>query len=122
MRRRMQRGVAIEYVMITMALVAGLVAALLTAASLTAQTARKERDYIEEKYFLDSAARTFIEDAQGGKLSAGALQDELNENDYGYEFQVSGYELIATQNRSVAVYVRLADDDLRVIAYRYRYI
>lgn len=122
MRKRSARAVAIEYVMITMALVAALVSALLVAASLSAQTARKERDYIERKGFLDGSASTFIQNAQNGGLTSAELEQSFNENDYGIVFRVSSNELVGTLNRSVVIYVSLSAEDRTVTAYRYRYI
>lgn len=122
MRKRSTRAVAIEYVMITMALVAALVSALLIAASISAQTARKERDYIEKKSFLDGSASAFIQNAQTGDFSFVELEQILNENDYGIVFRVSTNELVGTLNRSVVIYVSLSGEERSVTAYRYRYI
>ncbi len=116
-----KRGMAIEYVILTMLLVAGLVAALLISASYSSQKAKMQRNYIERKAFLDESAQTFIEQVKNNSLSDD-LQASLNtspDNKYGYVFKVEQYRLTATKsdNVTVVLYVELDSDTL--VAYRY---
>lgn len=124
MRNRMRRGVAIEYVMLTMALVAGLVSALLVAAAATSREARRVRNHTEQKAVLDESARVWLDWLENGGRTAAELETEFNGNEFSYVFRVSSSDLIATYNREVVLYVEAerVDGEIVTTAYRYGYI
>lgn len=124
MSKKHLRGIAIEYVMLTMALVAGLVSALLISASLTAQAARRVRNYAEQKEYLDDSARIWLDWLRNGGKTADELEKEFNENERGYVFHVGSDDLFATYRREVVLYVEVSRPDGVPIptAYRYGYI
>ncbi len=124
-----KRGMAIEYVMLTMLLVVVLITALLISASYSSQKAKMQRNYIERKAFLDESAQTFIEQASGLPFDADALQASLNtspDNKYGYVFVVEQGEAATIKSltakkrdgATVVLYVEL-DSSGTLVAYRY---
>ena len=121
---RKKRGLAIEYVILTMALVAALTVTILEAASLVAGKARTYRDYQTEKEFLDRAAETYIAQVTAGELKEGELEARFNDNDMELAFQVDAFELTATYRRSVVLYVRMdtSGSTPTLSAYRYTYV
>lgn len=119
-----KRGMAIEYVILMMLLVTGLVAALLISASYSSQKAKSQRDYIERKAFLDESAQTYIDFINSGDDATDFDTTTLNQNEYGFVFVVATNKkaLTATKkNGTVALYVELEQNgtEYELVAYRY---
>ena len=119
--KRWKRGIAIEYVLLAMALVASLAVVILTTASLGAQTSSSHKKYIEKKTFLDSAAEQYIRQVQT-LGSAEGLQEQFSENDFHFAFTIDALSLVATaSNGSVALVVELEciENEYKLVTYRY---
>ena len=119
--KRFKRGIAIEYVLLAMALVSAIIVVILTTASLSTQTASSHKKYIEKKTFLDGAAGQYIRQVQESG-SADGLQEQFSENDFNFQFAVDTQSLVVSSpNGSVVLVVELekAGDEYKLITYRY---
>ena len=114
-----KKGLTIEYVLIMMALVAGFVVIILLAAGQGTDNATEYRDYLERKAFLDDIAGTFISNKQG-KTDID-LSAEFGDNEYGYQWTVSGNDLIVKIGQVVhlVVSVQNVGGEVKVVTYRY---
>lgn len=120
MNHRWKRGIAIEFVLIAMLLVAGLAVTIITSASFTVKTARSQSVYIEKKQFLDDAAGAFIvQICQSGESDG--FTSLYEENSYGFEFDVQSTVLTVKQKGKVVLFVELKKigSEYKLVTYQY---
>ena len=116
LRRRLRRGLTIEYAIVLMALVAAFVGLILITARLTTESAVQYRTYTERKAYLDEIGDGFLREPETFDA------EEYAGNEFGFTVTVSEDRLTLTVTRtdssSVALRVRV-DAEGECLQYRY---
>lgn len=116
LRRRLRRGLTIEYAIVLMALVAAFVGLILITARLTTESAVQYRTYTERKAYLDEIGDGFLREPETFDA------EEYAGNEFGFTVTVSEDRLTLTVTRtdssSVALRV-MVDAEGECLQYSY---
>lgn len=116
LRRRLRRGLTIEYAIVLMALVAAFVGLILITARLTTESAVQYRTYTERKAYLDEIGDGFLREPETFDA------EEYAGNEFGFTVTVSEdwrtLTVTRTDSSSVALRVRV-DAEGECLQYSY---
>lgn len=108
LRRRLRRGLTIEYAIVLMALVAAFVGLILITARLTTESAVQYRTYTERKAYLDEIGDGFLREPETFDA------EEYAGNEFGFTVTVAvsedGRTLTVTRTDSSSVALRVRVD------------
>lgn len=118
-----KKGLAIEYVMILMAIISVLIVLILTGSVASTTKTNQYKNYLKQKNLIDDIAMTYISYQTSNQYLNihEILNEKYQENDFELYWQIDNYTLLIFKDRNVLLYVEMGKVDNKMVLLTYRY-
>ncbi len=118
-----KKGLAIEYVMILMAIISVLIVLILTGSVASTTKTNQYKNYLKQKNLIDDIAMTYISYQTSNQYLNihEILNEKYQENDFELYWQIDNYTLLIFKDRDVLLYVEMGKVDNKMVLLTYRY-